>query len=159
MNYIIDGHNLVAKIPGLSLSMPDDEQRLIELLLRFSQQGRHRVEVYFDGAPVTQSGVRSYGKVRAHFVSEHNTADEAIRTQLVKLGRSASNWIVISSDRSVQAAAREAHSRVMNAEDFATMLAGSIQEKGEGDNAPDEPLSEAEVREWQAFFKKHDRQS
>ncbi len=66
MNYIIDGHNLIAVIPGLSLSMPDDEQRLVELLIPFCQRGKHRVEVYFDGAPIGLAGTRSYGRVRAH---------------------------------------------------------------------------------------------
>ncbi len=159
MNYLIDGHNLIGKTPGISLSMPDDEQLLIELLVRYAGRRRHTLEVYFDGAPPGQAGMRLFGRVRAHFIPERQTADAAIRARLSKLGRSATNWCVVSSDRSVQAAAREAHSRVMNAEDFATLLAGSIQEKGEGDNAPDEPLSEAEVREWQAFFKKHGRQS
>jgi hypothetical protein len=54
MNYIIDGHNLIAKIPGLDLSMLDDEQRLIELLNRYGQHSRGRIEVYqeiMDGAP------------------------------------------------------------------------------------------------------------
>ena len=51
MNYLIDGHNLIAKIPGLSLSMPDDEERLVELLNRFGQHSRGKLEVFFDGAP------------------------------------------------------------------------------------------------------------
>ena len=54
MNYIIDGHNLIAKLPGLDLSMPDDEQRLIEVLMRFGRAGSHRIEVYFDAAPAGQ---------------------------------------------------------------------------------------------------------
>ena len=42
MNYIIDGHNLISQLPGIDLNMPDDEQRLIELLILFCQSGKHK---------------------------------------------------------------------------------------------------------------------
>lgn len=154
MNYIIDGHNLIGNIPGLSLSMPDDEQRLIELLLRFSQ-GRHgRVEVYFDGAPADQSGERNYGKVKAHFVLHSSTADQAIRNRLQVLGRASRNWVVVTSDRSVQAAAHEAHAQVMPAREFARLLQTSLRQGVAGaEQTGDQPLSEDEVQEWLQIFK------
>ncbi len=158
MNYIIDGHNLIAKIPGLSLSMPDDEQRLIDLLNRFGQEKRHKLEVYFDGAPPGQSGARSYGRVRAHFVPETGIADSAIRHRLIKLGRSAADWTVVSSDRAVQAAAREQHARVVKAEDFAVLMQGVFEARLAGNyQLPDQPLSEAEINEWLAIFKANRR--
>jgi len=156
MNYLIDGHNLIGKLPGLELSMLDDEQGLIELLNRFGQGSRHRLEVYFDGAPAWQAGVRSFGKVRAHFVSASSSADEAIRIQLARLGKSASNWVVVSSDRSVQAAAHEAHARALSAEDFANQIqARKNPTAGEKETPKDQPLSEAEVNEWLKVFKGH----
>ncbi len=150
MNYLIDGHNLIPKLPGLSLDMPDDEQRLLELLLRFCQQGGHRAEVYFDGASPGQSGARSFGRVRAHFVPQSATADEAIRRRLTALGKSSRTWSVVSSDRQVQSAARAARTRVLTAESFVGRLQSSLEESA---SAPDEPLSEAEVREWEQVFK------
>jgi len=164
MNYIIDGHNLISKIPTLSLSMPDDEQRLIELLNRFGQNSRHRMEVYFDGAPFGWAGVRNYGRVRAHFVRKNQPADDAIRNQLTRFGRSAQNWVVVTSDRSVQSAAHAAHAQVMSAEDFAGHLQASLlrDRPGSADSTPDQPsteaLSEAEVNEWLAFFKERGKQ-
>ena len=168
MNYIIDGHNLIAKIPGLDLSMLDDEQRLIELLSRYGQLSRHRIEVYFDGAPVGQAGARNFGRVRAHFVPQSQTADDAIRKRLARLGRSARNWVVVSSDRSVQAAAREAHAGVMNAEDFASHLQASLLpastqgRSGGAERTPEksvsEALTEAEVNEWLTIFKERRKQ-
>jgi predicted RNA-binding protein with PIN domain len=159
MNYIIDGHNLISKIPGLDLSMPDDEQRLIELLILFCQPGRHKVEVYFDRALIGQAGVTNHGRVQAHFVPERSTADDAIRKRLFALGRSAKTWAVVTSDRSVQAAAREAHAQVLSAQDFSDQLQASLRQTslqpGSASPTPaaDEPLSEAEVREWEAIFK------
>ncbi len=159
MNYIIDGHNLISKIPGLDLSMLDDEQRLIEHLIRFGQHSRGKIEVYFDGAPLGQGVRHNYGRVQAHFVSVSQTADDAIHARLVRLGRATQNWVVVTSDRSVQAAAREAHAGVMNAEDFASHIQtslrqASLQASHAGtEPAPDQPLSEAEVEEWLAIFK------
>ena len=159
MNYIIDGHNLISQIPGLDLRMLDDEQHLVELLILFCQTGRHKVEVYFDKAPVGQAGVTNHGQVRAHFVSQRSTADDAIRKKLKSLARSAKNWAVVSSDRSVQAAAREAHAQVLSSKEYAsllqTRLSGSSHQPGRPDLTPvlEEPLSETEVSEWEAFFK------
>ena len=152
MNYIIDGHNLIAQIPGLDLSMPDDEERLIELLIRFCQPGKHRVEVYFDRAPVGQAGVVNHGRVRAHFVLQRSSADEAIHKRLSGTGKSVKNWVVVSSDRSVQAAAREARARVIPAVDFARLLLASPRSASTSPNS-DEPLSEGQVRQWEAIFK------
>lgn len=158
MNYIIDGHNLIGKTPGLSLSMPDDEQRLIELLSRFCRGSRHKLEVYFDGAPAGQAGQRNYGRVRAHFVPSSISADDAIRLRLRRLGKSASNWMVVSSDRSVQAAAGEAHARVLSAEDFAKLIHATIQSTpDEGGDTANQPLNEAEVNEWLKIFKERDK--
>lgn len=154
MNCIIDGHNLIAQIPGMSLVMLDDEERLIQLLNRYGEQQRGKLEVYFDGAPIGQAGERNYGRVRAHFVPQSQTADEAIRRRLLKLGKSARSWIVISSDRSIQSAAREMHAKVQKAEDFAGQLLEALRGHPEDTaNVVEPPLSPAEVDEWMAIFK------
>jgi uncharacterized protein len=159
MNYIIDGHNLISHIPGLDLRMLDDEQHLVELLILFCQPGRHTVDVYFDKAPVGYSGVKNHGRVRAHFVHQRSTADDAIRKRLESLGRSAKTWAVVSSDRSVQAAAHEAHAQVLSSAEFASLLQARLSDASLQarplNTAPDsdETLSEAEVREWETFFK------
>jgi predicted RNA-binding protein with PIN domain len=159
MNYIIDEHNLISMIPGLSLSMPDDEQRLIELLIRFGKQGKKRMEVYFDRAPVGLAGDQNYGRVRAHFVHHNLTADQAIRSKLHSLQKSSKNWLVVTSDRSVQAAAHEAHAGVMSSEEFADQLQASMQASTGGAEPTDKPLNETEVGEWLEIFKGHRKQS
>ncbi len=177
MNYIIDGHNLIAHIPGLSLGMPDDEEQLIELLDRFGghERGRPlsgragrprsgrtgkpllsqagRIEVYFDGAPIDQAGGHNYGRVQAYFVPSNSTADAAIRKRLARLGKSARNWVVITSDRSVQAAAREMHAGVMPADEFSLRLRQILRGDPEETSSPDKPLSPDEVDEWLTLFK------
>ncbi len=157
MNYIIDGHNLIAQLAGLDLSMPDDEQRLIELLVRLARYDHHRLEVYFDRAAIGQAGMQNFGRVQAYYVPQNQTADDAIRKRLMSLRKSAKSWSVVSSDRAVQAAARESHARVMSSVDFANLLqdrlAGASPKLRHLTPSNDESLSEAEVKEWEAIFR------
>jgi predicted RNA-binding protein with PIN domain len=152
MNHIIDGHNLIAKIAGLSLDMPDDEQRLVELLVIYCKAGGDRVEVFFDGAPVGQAGVRNFSRVRAHFVPQSQTADDAILNRIASLGRAARNWMVVSSDRSVQAAAHSAHACVLSSEEFSSRMQAPRQAAAK-ESSSNQPLNEAEVRLWLDIFK------
>ena len=156
MNYIIDGHNLIAQLAGLDLSMLDDEQRLIELLIRFGGYNHHKLEVYFDRAAIGQAGMQNFGRVRAYYVPQNQTADDAIRKRLMSLRKSAKSWAVVSSDRAVQAAAREVHAGVMSSADFASLLRSSPKSFGANPTS-DVPLSEAEVHEWEELFKDRQR--
>ncbi|MEJ5239610.1 MAG: NYN domain-containing protein [Anaerolineales bacterium] len=121
MPYLIDGHNLIPKV-GLRLESPDDEQELIARLQEFCRRERTTVEVYFDNAPPGQPASRRYGAVNAHFVRQGQTADQAIARHLSLLGRQAKNWVVVSSDHQVQAAARSLHAQVLTSEAFAQRL-------------------------------------
>ena len=89
MPYIIDGHNLIPHIPGLSLKDLDDEKSLIVLLQNFASQRRSILEVYFGGAPPARTGIQTHGLVRAHFITRDSTADQAIKNHLSRLGKSA----------------------------------------------------------------------
>ena len=158
MNTIIDGHNLIAKIPGLSLSMVDDEQRLLTLLNLYGEFERGKLEVYFDGAPAGQAGSQNFGRVRAHYISQSQPADDAIIARLLKLGKAARTWRVVTSDHRVQAAAREVHAQVIRSEDFAPQLLGAIQsQRRQTEKSRYRPLSPSEVDEWLAVFKIHQK--
>ncbi len=119
---MIDGHNLIPKIPGMSLRELDDEERLLKLLQLYARLKRKTVEVFFDGAPPGQAGERMAGTVRAHFVLAGQTADEAIRQRLARMGKTARNATVVTSDRQVQANARALHAQVRTSEEFAADL-------------------------------------
>ena len=75
---LIDGHNLVPKIKGLTLSMLDDEMELIQILSEYARITRKKMEVYFDNAPFDKAGTRKFGSITAHFVRQGMTADEAM---------------------------------------------------------------------------------
>lgn len=147
MPYLIDGHNLIPKI-GLRLASAEDEMELIAILQEFCRLERKQADVYFDGAP--QASTRKLGAVTAHFVSLGTTADDAIYKRLKKMGKSAKNWTVVSSDRQVQVEARTAQAEVISSDTFAMLL------RQARNSAPkpstDHKLSKQEVDDWLKLF-------
>ena len=160
MAYIVDGHNLIPKIPGLSLRALDDEVQLIELLQEFCRVRRKKVELFFDNAPPGQAQVRSYGWVTARFIRQGSSADQAIRRRLDALGAAARNWTVISSDQAVQASAHRSGAAVLSSAEFARQVQQVLQEAGSGPQSKrsDIALKPEEVEAWlQLFQDKPDR--
>ena len=151
MPTIIDGHNLIPKVRGLSLQRLDDELELIQRLQTFCRVRRKSVEVYFDKAAPGRQGARSFGAVKAHFVSASSNADTAIRQALHKLGKKARNWEVVSSDRQVQSEARAAGVKVVSSEEFAAQLEEALLQavKGAGES---QGLTAEEVDHWLDVF-------
>jgi predicted RNA-binding protein with PIN domain len=122
MPYIIDGHNLIPRIPNIRLSDLDDEIKLIRILQLYANQRRSRIEVYFDKAPVSKARVEEHGNVQAHFVHKDSTADQAIKSRIKDLGKRAKNWTVVSSDRDILAEAKSYRCRIMDSSEFAAEL-------------------------------------
>jgi predicted RNA-binding protein with PIN domain len=153
MPYIIDGHNLIPKLPGLDLHEIDDELKLIELLQAFCRNADQRAEVYFDNAPPGFARGQGFGAVTAHFVRQGTTADAAIQRRLERLGKAAKNWTVVSSDRLVQTSARALRAHYISAEAFAQILAKVLSDAPpESERAAGGGLSQAEVDEWLELF-------
>jgi predicted RNA-binding protein with PIN domain len=149
MPYLIDGHNLIPKL-GLRLDSIDDEMELIAILREFCRLERKQVEVFFDGAPAPQAGTRRLGAVTAHFVRLGNSADDAIRTRLKRLGRGARNWTVVSSDRRVQTEAHAALAEVLSSDEFAAILRQAQSSAPKADH--EKKLSPKEVEDWLKLF-------
>lgn len=150
MPYLIDGHNLIPKL-GLRLDEPDDELELGRVLQDFARLKRHKVEVYFDGAPPGHAGTRNLGTVRAHFIRLGQTADSAIRARLNKMGKSAKNWVVVSSDREVQSAAKINQAQPMSSDEFVKLLKNTLASAPKT-SADEKTLSAREVDEWLDIF-------
>ncbi|MFZ3069782.1 MAG: NYN domain-containing protein [Anaerolineaceae bacterium] len=156
MQYIIDGHNLIPHIPGISLSDLDDEQALIDRLMPFCRLKRAKIIVFFDQAPPGHSGNRNFGAVRAVFVPQSQTADSAIIAYLQKQGSKARNDTVVSSDHVVIAAARVHHTDVLSSQEFALKLESALTQSPTADPV-EKPLSEEEVCQWEQIFTQRDR--
>lgn len=153
MHFIVDGHNLIPKIPGMSLQQEEDEMALIHALQIFCRVHRQTVEVYFDRAAHGHAGTRRFGTITAHFVRQGAIADEAIIQRLRKMGKNAAEWTVVSSDRRIQVEARALRAHVLSSEAFAQQVAGAaLQEQrnpGEGGKGK---MSDAEMGEWLRLF-------
>lgn len=153
MPYMIDGHNLIGNLPGISLQDPDDEARLVELLAAFCSKTKKRATVYFDRGTHGSHDPLLIGDVTARFVKPPATADQALSSHLRQLGGEAKNWTVVSSDRDVQRAARSAGARILSSHEFASMLhpATPPSEVPEKPSAPD---SKEEIAFWEKLFQR-----
>ena len=152
MNYLVDGHNLIPKIPGMSLEALDDEQRLIELLQVYCRVRRQTVEVFFDRAALGRAGRRQAGVVVAHFVRQGRTADESIVARLDQLEKAARNWTVVTSDRRVQTEARVRQAKVVSSEEFAGELMAALQDAQVARRNEPGKMSDSEMDEWLKLF-------
>jgi len=149
--YLIDGHNLIAATPGISLSDLDDEQALIHILTNYARSSRRSITVYFDRGSLLAPPIPNTAGVKVHFVRPPRTADDAICSHIDRLGREASNWTVVSSDREVCAAAQRAGARIIDSEAFASHISATPDEETEVEK-PDPILEPDEIEAWEELF-------
>jgi len=152
MPLLIDGHNLIGRLPDLGLDDPDDEAKLVARLLAYCARARKRATVVFDrGLPGGRSRELSGGGVEVVFAPAGRTADSILRER-VRWARDPRGLIVVTSDNEVIAAAQARGARVMRAEEFAAQL--NVPRKVETES--DAHLSAEEVQEWLNVFGKED---
>lgn len=155
MPIIIDGHNLIPKIPGINLSDLDDEMRLVEILQEYARLRRiKQIECFFDNAPSGHPRQRKFGTVLVQFARPGTTADSEIEDRLKRLGRQARNWTVVSSDQQVRWAARNAGSRDTSSEDFSAELQNIFSQQEDSSTGDFDPhVGKEEVDMWLEMFK------
>ena len=149
MPYLIDGHNLIPHIQGLSLDQLDDEMALIEILEGFFKRRRKKAVLYFDRAQIGGSPDINSAFLKIHFVRAPAIADDAIIQHLKKLGGAAKNWIVVSSDLHVRREAEKSGAQALSSAAFASL----IKEK------PQQPIEsrqngEDDISQWLEIFGK-----
>jgi predicted RNA-binding protein with PIN domain len=157
MPFLIDGHNLIGRLPDLRLDDPDDEAKLVIRLRAYSARTGKRVTVVFDhGLPGGRSWDLSGGGVETVFAPTGRTADR-ILCERIRQARDPRGLTVVTSDRQVIAAAQAGGARVLRSEEFAAQLDGRrVMEAPE--DGQDVPLSEKEVEEWLRIFARGDRE-
>ena len=154
MPYLLDGHNLIPHVPGITLKDAEDEQALIRTLQDFARQHKTRIEVFFDQAPPAKAGSRTFGRVKAHFVRQGITADHAIISRLQRMGKEAKNWTVVTSDREILAEVRSLRGKTLSAGEFASQLSGLKPDPGpEVDKGESPEISGQDVDYWLDQFK------
>jgi predicted RNA-binding protein with PIN domain len=155
MHWLIDGHNLIGQMPNLRLSDPNDEEQLLEYLRRYRARTGHRLTVVFDAGQTFQPAqTKKQGGITVKFVSHGQSADQIIKKRLRQV-RNPQGTIVVTSDRAIQQAARQAGVRVVTAQEFGQQLLQLSSGSKSGDdetNQADLHLSADEVEEWLAIF-------
>ena len=118
MRWLIDGYNVIRRDPELrgreAESLEAGRRALLHLLARTHRDPRDEFTIVFDGARVS-GGAPSAGRIRVIFSRPPLTADD----ELVRLARQCkSGAVVVSSDRTIQDAARRSGCAVLGAEQF-----------------------------------------
>lgn len=152
MTYLIDGHNLIPKIPGLRLDQLDDEQGLISLLSSFCEIKNCHMEVIFDAGRVGEVRHFNHNRLKVHFVLPPAKADDAILLRLIAAKRSARNFIVVTSDRQVQERSRRSGAQVISSSIFARTLLAHVQPLSDHHQPDKSGIQDDEISYWEDLF-------
>lgn len=160
MHYFIDGHNLIARLPDISLDDPNDEIKLVLKLQRWASTGRNRrVTVIFDGGLPGGKSLRfSNNRVNVVFASTGRTADSLLINRIQKV-KNPPEYTLVSSDQEIIAAAKDRRMPTQRAEEFAADLGldetrkkSALTQTAVVEKAEDPRISEEELAEWLELF-------
>jgi hypothetical protein len=162
MHYLIDGHNLIARLEDLTLDDPNDEAKLILRLRSWTAANKkRRVTVVFDGGlPGGKSTRLSTSRVTVVFATSGQTADDLLIRRINQI-KNPAEYTLVSSDHQVLAAARRRRMPVILSEAFAAQLPAErprpattqVAAETQIANEREHPqLSEDEVNEWLELF-------
>jgi predicted RNA-binding protein with PIN domain len=152
--YLIDGHNLIAQMPDLSLDDPNDEAKLVLRLRQFAGRKRQSITVVFDhGLPGGWSSKLSTGPVKVIFAGSHSNADRIIMER-IREARTPTNIKLVTSDGEIRRAGEARRAEVISSQDFVLMLFKQPPSEPRREPRENPKLSKDEVREWMRLFKR-----
>ena len=147
VHYIIDGNNVIGKIPELFKLQKSGKQRsreqLVYLLQRYSRSKKINLTLHFDGFANSALPL-SKGKI---IYSENKPADFLIKENIERI-KNRKNIILVTSDNELRNFGKACGCTIISSKDFGAMLT-----KG---NPIDEEKSRTEeindVEEWKRIF-------
>jgi predicted RNA-binding protein with PIN domain len=153
MHYLIDGHNLIAVLPDISLEDPEDEAKLVLLLRSWTAAGaKRRVTVIFDGGlPGGLARGLSSSAVQVVFASAGKPADNLLISRIHQV-RNPAEFTLVSSDREVTSVAKARRMPHMASQEFARRL---LQTRQTGNRLSDNEkpeLNEEDIADWLRLF-------
>jgi predicted RNA-binding protein with PIN domain len=152
--YLIDGHNLIAQMPDLSLDDPDDEVKLVLRLRQFAGRKKQSIAVVFDhGIPGGWSSRLSTGPVKVIFAGSHSNADRIIMER-IREAKTPTNIKLVTSDGEIRRAGEARRVEVISSQEFVLMLVKPPPSEPRRDERENIKLSKDEVKEWMRVFKK-----
>ena len=149
MPYLIDGHNLIGQMPGLSLADPNDERQLVELLRAFLVRTGKKGTVIFDKGQPGGGPRWSNNVLEVRFAAMPKTADDVIRERLLS-EKNPRGLIVVTADQALATAARRVRATVTPSSDFAQQL----QLKPTRLRKKEANLTAEEIEAWEKEFKR-----
>ena len=157
---LIDGHNLIGKMPNISLSDPDDELKLLRALENYHALHPHETMLVVfdpgrDGAGGWSNTRSSSAGIAVRFAPRGTTAD-AVIARILREQRQPRSITVVSSDNAVRKSARERGAKTITSEDFVAKLREGYHArtpKLPRDSATNEKPSESDAAYWSQFFK------
>ena len=157
---LVDGHNLIGKLPNISLSDPDDEAKLVRVLENYHAVRPHEeILVVFDPAR-DGGGWRGTHKrnegVAVRFAPRGVSADDVL-ARLVRDAKSPRSITVVSSDNAVRRAVRIHGAKVLRAEEFIVRLQTEMRPSRPPPAAPKpekpEKPADTDLAYWSTIFK------
>ena len=153
MPVIVDGHNVIGKMSSISLSDPDDEERLIKLLARHLHHNPQKTIVVFDkGTEPDFAPQRRGPRLSVIFAPPESSAD-AIIIDMIRQDPNPKGLTVVSSDNEIRRCARSRRSRTVSAEAFAKKL-DSPPDGRRRNRASGAENSGIDIDEWIDYFRK-----
>jgi predicted RNA-binding protein with PIN domain len=148
MPYLIDGHNLIGFFPGLDLSDPEDERKLLEILEEFGRSTRRKSVVYFDRGREGMGPLSVSGRmVKAHFILPPRRADDAI-LDFLRGRNDAWHFTVVSSDSEIRVRTRRMGAKGISSRAFARQVLEAAHRRNQEED-PDPPIN---LEEWLRLF-------
>lgn len=155
MPVLIDGHNLIGRLPALSLQDPHDEEKLVRLLKSYRARTGKKVTVVFDpGEAFHLAQTRRFGEIEVVFAPHGSTAD-AVIAKRVRSSRNPRGWLVVTSDQRLAEIVRGHGARVQSAEEFGSRLGTPVEAPAAWRETPPSP---EEVKTWLALFERGEQQ-
>jgi predicted RNA-binding protein with PIN domain len=155
MPLLIDGHNLIAQMPGMRLSDADDEAQLVLLLRRYValRRGRTIVVVFDRGVYGHPQRLDGYG-VTCCFARSPQDADAHLIRRIRAISRPR-EWTVVTADRQIAQVATAHGIRVVDSRTFAQALlrgASLPRRQQRADAEKPEQAERSEIDEWLRLF-------
>ncbi len=156
LQLLIDGHNLIGQMPGLSLADFDDEEKLVAMLRRYAARHQARIVVVFDsGSPGGRSRALSGGGVEAIFAADGHTNADRVLTERIREAKRPQEWTLVTGDRSIQQEAARRRMRTLEPAEFARRLAQpQASPSSPPREAEEKPDREDNIDEWLGRFKR-----
>ncbi|TGM94484.1 RNA-binding protein [Leptospira licerasiae] len=161
MHLVVDGFNLIYKIPELEEYMYSNRLRdarvgLLRILESYSAKLKSsKVHVFFDGKKEKGNETKedSYGKIHVYF-SQDRKADDLIK-EYIKFAPRPADLFVVTSDQEILAFAKRLGTKPILSEEFVKKIESALAEKPtreEKDSGA--KLSPGEILYWKELFKK-----